>query len=105
MTQPYSTGSSTSALSIRILSPRRALDRSYSSRLYFRKLHHVLRIVVDVPPSSVIGNILVLTFIYFAIFGPNLLLVVIPNILYTSYLHEGSNFPGRSFLIKDVLIT
>ena len=31
--------SSTSALSIRILSSRGALDRSYSSRVYFRKLH------------------------------------------------------------------
>ena len=43
MTQPYSLVSSTSALSIRILSSRGALGRSYSSRLYFRKLHHALR--------------------------------------------------------------
>ena len=43
MTQPYSTVSSTSALSIRILSSRGALGRSYSSRVYFRKLHHALR--------------------------------------------------------------
>ena len=35
--------SSTSALSIRILSLRGALGRSYSSRVYFRKLHLALR--------------------------------------------------------------
>ena len=46
MTQPYSIASSTSALSIlRILSSRAALGRSYSSRVYFRKLHHALRSV------------------------------------------------------------
>ena len=33
---------STSALSIRILSSKGALGRSYSSRVYFRKLHHAL---------------------------------------------------------------
>ena len=43
MTQPYSIVSSTSARSIRILSSRGALGRSYSSRVYFRKLHHALR--------------------------------------------------------------
>ena len=43
VTQPYSIVSSTSALSIRILSSRGALGRSYSSRVYFRKLHHALR--------------------------------------------------------------
>ena len=43
MTQPYSIVSSTSALSIRILSSRRALGWSYSLRVYFRKLHHALR--------------------------------------------------------------
>ena len=43
MTQPYSVVSSTSALSIRILSSRGALGWSYSSRVYFRKLHNVLR--------------------------------------------------------------
>ena len=41
--QPYSIVSSASALSIRILSSRGALGRSYSSRVYFRKLHHALR--------------------------------------------------------------
>ena len=35
--------SSTSVLSIRILSSRGALGRSYSSKVYFRKLHHALR--------------------------------------------------------------
>ena len=35
--------SSTSALSIRSLSSRGTLGRSYSSRAYFRKLHHALR--------------------------------------------------------------
>ena len=62
MTQPYSIiVSSTSAFSIRILSLRRALGQSNSSRVYFWKLHHALRmhppvdldgqagIVVDVP--------------------------------------------------------
>ena len=43
VTQPYSIISSTSALSIRILSSRGALGRSYSSRMYFRRLHHALR--------------------------------------------------------------
>ena len=43
VTQPYSIVSSTSALSIRILSSRGALGRSYSSRVYFRKLHNALR--------------------------------------------------------------
>ena len=43
MTQPYSIVSSTSALSIRILSSRGALGRSYGSRVYFRKPHHALR--------------------------------------------------------------
>ena len=43
VTQPYSIISSTSALSIWTLSSRGALGRSYSSRLYFRKLHHALR--------------------------------------------------------------
>ena len=43
VTQPYSIVSSTSALSIRILSSRGALGWSYSSRAYFRKLHHALR--------------------------------------------------------------
>ena len=43
MTQPYIIVSSTSALSIQILSSRGALGRSYSSRVYFRKLHHALR--------------------------------------------------------------
>ena len=41
--QPYSVVSSTLALSIiRIFSSRGALGRSYSSRLYFRKLLHTL---------------------------------------------------------------
>ena len=39
----YSLVSSNSALSIRILSSRGALGRSYRSRVYFRKLHHTLR--------------------------------------------------------------
>ena len=43
MTQPYSIVSNTSALSIRILSSKGALCRSYSSRVYFWKLHHALR--------------------------------------------------------------
>ena len=43
MTQPYSIVSSTLVLSIRILSSRGALGRSYSSRVYLRKLHHALR--------------------------------------------------------------
>ena len=43
MAQPYSIVSSTSALNIRILSTRGALGRSYSSGVYFRKLHHALR--------------------------------------------------------------
>ena len=43
VTQPYIFVSSTSALDIRILSSRGALGRSYSSRVYFRKLHHALR--------------------------------------------------------------
>ena len=44
MTQPYSiTVSSTSALSNQILSSRGALGRSYTVRVYFRKLHHALR--------------------------------------------------------------
>ena len=43
VTQPYSIVSSTSALSIRTLSSRGALGRSYSSRVFFRKLHHTLR--------------------------------------------------------------
>ena len=41
--QPYSIVSSTSARSIRILSSRGALGWSYCSRVYFRKLHHALR--------------------------------------------------------------
>ena len=44
MTQPYSIVSSTSALSIRIWSSRGALGRSYSSRVYFQKLHHALSV-------------------------------------------------------------
>ena len=63
VTQPYSILSSTSALSIRVLSSRGALGRSYNSRVYFRKLHHAMRMrrltsmdrsaffVVDVPPE------------------------------------------------------
>ena len=43
VTQPYSIVSCTSALSIRMLSSRGALGRSCSSRVYFRKLHHALR--------------------------------------------------------------
>ena len=43
MTELYSIVSSTSALSIRVLSSRGALGRSYSSRVYFWKLHHALR--------------------------------------------------------------
>ena len=43
MTQPCSTVSNTSALSIRILRSRGALGRSYSSRVYFRELYHALR--------------------------------------------------------------
>ena len=43
MTRPYSIVSSTSALSIRILSSKGALGRSYSLRVYFRKLQHALR--------------------------------------------------------------
>ena len=43
VTQPYSIVSSTSAFSIRILSSRGALGRSYNSRVYFGKLHHALR--------------------------------------------------------------
>ena len=43
MTQPYSIVSSTPSLSIRILSSKGALDRSYSLRIYLRKLHHALR--------------------------------------------------------------
>ena len=42
--QPYIIVSSTSALNIRSLSSRGALGRSYSSRVYFRKLHHALHI-------------------------------------------------------------
>ena len=42
--QPYSIVSNTSALSIQILSSRGALGRSYSSRVYFGKLHHALRV-------------------------------------------------------------
>ena len=42
--QPYSIVSSTSTLNIRILSSRGALGRLYSSRVYFRKLHHALRV-------------------------------------------------------------
>ena len=42
MTQPFSVVASTSALSIRNLSSRGALRRSYSSRVYFPKLHHAL---------------------------------------------------------------
>ena len=54
---------STLALSVRILSSSGALSRSYSSRVYFRKLHHALHqrqltsmdrlalFVVDVPPE------------------------------------------------------
>ena len=42
-TQSYSIISSTSALVIRIWSWSGALGRSYSSRVYFRKLHHALR--------------------------------------------------------------
>ena len=43
-TQPYSTVSNTSALSIRILSSSRALGRMYSSRVYFRELPRALRV-------------------------------------------------------------
>ena len=43
VTQPFSIASSTSALSIRILSSRGALGWSYRLRVYFRKLHHALR--------------------------------------------------------------
>ena len=43
VTQPYSNVLSTSTLSFLILSSRGALDRSYSSRVYFRKQHHALR--------------------------------------------------------------
>ena len=39
----YNIVSRNSALRIRILSSRGALGRSYSSRVYFRKLHHALR--------------------------------------------------------------
>ena len=42
MTQPYSFALSSSALSIR-MSSRGALGRPYSSRLYFLKLYHALR--------------------------------------------------------------
>ena len=42
--QPYGTVSSTSALSIRSLTSREVLGWAYSSRVYFRKLHHALRI-------------------------------------------------------------
>ena len=42
VTQPYNVVSSTSSFNIRILSSRGALGRSYSSRVYFRKLHHAL---------------------------------------------------------------
>ena len=58
--QSYSIVSSILALSIRILSSKRALGRSYSSRVNFRKLHHVayapvdldrqVGIVISVPP-------------------------------------------------------
>ena len=44
MTQPYIIVSSTSGFSIRILSSRGALRWSYSSRVYFRKLHYAVRI-------------------------------------------------------------
>ena len=43
VTQPYNVVSSTSALNIRILGSRGALGRSNSSRVYFQKLHHTLR--------------------------------------------------------------
>ena len=43
VTQPYNVVPSTSAPDIRILSSRGAYGRSYSSRVYFRKLHHALR--------------------------------------------------------------
>ena len=43
VTQPYNVVPSTSAPDIRILSSRGALGQSYSSRVYFRKLHHALR--------------------------------------------------------------
>ena len=43
VTQPSSIVPSTLALSIRILSSRGALGRSYSSRVHFRKLHRALR--------------------------------------------------------------
>ena len=43
MTQPYSIFSSTSALRNRILSSMGVLGRSYGLRVYFRKLHHALR--------------------------------------------------------------
>ena len=62
MTQPYSIVSSTSAFSIRILSSRGGLGRSYSSRQYFPEaapcvayapigLDGQVGIVVDVPPE------------------------------------------------------
>ena len=43
LTQPYHIVSSSQALSIQILSSMGALGRSYSSKVYFQKLHHVLR--------------------------------------------------------------
>ena len=60
MAQPYNTVSSTPALSIQSLRSRGALDRSYGSRVYFRKLHHVLVdldghidvVVVDAPSDK-----------------------------------------------------
>ena len=55
MTQSYSNVSSTSALSIRILSSKGALGRSYSSRVYFRELHHALRMYAPVDLDGQVG--------------------------------------------------
>ena len=44
---PYSSVTSTSALSIQNLSLREVLGRSYSSRVYFRNLHHAMRLLVS----------------------------------------------------------
>ena len=59
MTQPYSIISNTSTLSFRLWSSRGAFDRSYSSRVYFRKMHHALRMRWS---TSIVRSALWLTF-------------------------------------------
>ena len=80
MTQPYSIISSTSALCIRVLSARAALGRSYSWRVYLRKLHHALHM-----RRSISINISVLWLTFPQVYELVRLVVHLGGCLYAEY--------------------